>query len=249
MAHDRSNASLTTRAVAVGVFCILSLPCCTSLRSRQAVGGPAACVKLDSLYKRSGFEAPMTMAGKATFDIEQYRVRGQFNLLTDAGGRVGFEFSSSSLFGSRREEISLSIVEGTIRVLDRERGEYYEGEEVDVLLRTNLEMDIDAVEILKLVLGTMPSCSSLEQLMFRPKGNGDVLFASRVSDQPVNMTFGGERRKLVALEWPVRFEGGDTDRLRVEYLWEMSATGNSRLKELILRIEEKGWRIKLRAES
>ncbi len=233
--------------VAAGLICVLLQVGCASPAGRKAIPGRETCAVLDSLYRSSGFEKVIIMAGRATFDVEQYRVRGQFNLLAQANGDMGFEFSSGSLLGGQREDISISIVEGVIRVLDRERMKFYEREEVDVMLQDALDLDISAQEIVAIVLGALPPCNNLKNKKIHTSNSGEVVFSGRLADRQVRVVFDPEERRLRSLHWPVYFSTGEVDRLEASYLWAPSGSENQGLEEIVLLIEDRRWRIKLAA--
>jgi hypothetical protein len=235
---------------AAGMVGLLMIGCASTGGVRQH-SGPAACARLDTLYQDAGFQSPLNMSGKATFDIEQYRVRGQFTLATTPGGAFVFELSSSLMFGSQREDLVVSIADGVMRVLDRERGQYYEGTEVDRLLRENLELDIDCAELISLVLGREIPCRSLDitGLSASTSGNGQFVFKGLLDQQPVKIMFGSPSGRLTRFEWPLKRTGGRTELLRIDYGWGPDTGKGPELKDVTVKVDSQGWRIKLRSES
>ena len=106
---------------------------------------PSICAQFDSFYAHSGFEAPLTITGKATVNANQYQIRGIIRAEFHPFGDVYMDFSSSVLFGSQIEDFFLSLVSDTLRIVDRERGQIYEGEQAAEFLREALAMDFDVV--------------------------------------------------------------------------------------------------------
>jgi hypothetical protein len=229
----------------IGIFCSLIVMGCTAQGQKHAFAETDPCVTLDSLYASSGFESPLSMTGRITFDVEQYRIRGQFTLTADADGEMGFDFSSSVMFGSRHEDISMSMVGGIIRVLDRERGLYYEGEEVNEKLREMLGLNLEVSEIISLVLGALPPCGDLQDKKINLSRSGEVVFTSQLSHRDVRIVFDAERRAIRKFKWPLAFDSGKATPLDVDYTWEQVGGEGRELRRLVLYVPEKGWRIKL----
>ncbi len=245
MTSCRFRLSSIIHPCTIGLLGSLIVVGCATQGRKPAIGETDPCRTLDSLYESSGFEKTVSMSGKITFDVEQYRIRGQFTLTANPSGGMGFDFSTSALFGNQHEDISMSTAGGVVRVLDRERGRYYEGEEVDELLKEMVGLDLDVGEIVSLVLGAMPPCGDLQEKRISLSRNGDVVFASRSLDEGVRIVFGGERRTIRKIEWPISFADGKITPLLADYDWENDDGGNRLLKRLVLSVSEKGWRIKL----
>jgi hypothetical protein len=249
MRGDRGRASQSVLMVVAGIVGLL-VAGCASTGGRQQHSGLAACARLDTLYQDAGFKSSLKMSGKATFDIEQYRVRGQFTLATTPGGEFVFELSSNLLFGSQREDLVVSIGDGMLRVLDRERGRYYEGAEVDRLLRHELELDIDSAELISLVLGGEIPCRSLEEtgLSCLASGDGQFVFSGRLEQRPVKIMFGAASGRLTRFEWPILRTGNRADQLQVEYSWGPGTESGPELTDVVVKVDSRGWRIKLRSD-
>jgi hypothetical protein len=245
MVSRRSSLFTFVHPCTIGIFSCLIVMGCAAQGQKHALSEADPCVMLDSLYASAGFEATLSMTGKITFDVEQYRIRGQFTLTVHPEGQMGFEFSSSAMFGSRHEDISMSITGGVVRLLDRERGMYYEAEEVDVQLREMLGLNLDVREVLSLVLGAMPPCGDLQDKKVGLSRNGEVVFASSVRDRDVRIVFDEGRRTIHKFIWPLAFDGGKAASLEVDYTWEQVEGEGPVLKRLVLSVPDKGWRIKL----
>ena len=248
MRCDRCRAFQSVLLAIAGIVCWLAAGCASTGGGRQHLG-PGTCASLDTLYQDTGFSSPLKMSGKATFDIEQYQVRGQFTLSATPAGDFVFELSSSLLFGSRREDVVISVADGFLRVLDRERGRYYEGAEVDRLLRRNLELNIDTADLISFLLGGALPCHSLNHTVLSYSRDGQVVFTGLLEQRPVKIVFGAAAGRLVQFEWPLMFTKGRADQLRADYKWRLDSSGRPELTELVVKIESRGWRIKLRSES
>ncbi len=218
---------------------------CGCFGGRTLLRDQAAYTLLDSLYGTSGFEIPVGMIGKATFDVEQYRVRGQFALSARRGGEVVFEFSSGSLFGSAREDVFFSLIRDTVRVVDRERGRYYEGEEIDALIGEALGGSIDTRKLVSLLLGTPPRADEMTDLRMSLTSSGDIVFSANAPGGKARIAFSAGARRLREIRWPVALEGAAMGELRAVYAWGSRAEEYSVLKEMVLLIEDRGWRVKL----
>lgn len=249
MPSDRGRASQFVLLAAAGIVGLLAAGCASTGGGRHHLGREA-CARLDSLYQDAGFRSAQKMSGKATFDIEQYRVRGQFGLATGPGGDFIFELSSSVMFGSQREDLVVSSADGMLRVLDRERGRYYEGAEIDRLLSQDLELDINCAELISMVLGGQIPCRSLDEtgLSGPNTGDGQFVFAARREQQPVKLMFEAKSGRLVRLEWPIQRTGGRNAQLRVDYDWGPGSGGGLELTAMVLKVDSEGWRIMLRED-
>jgi hypothetical protein len=111
----------------------------------HALRGAAACASADS-FLANAFPRPLSMRGRATFDVDSYRVRGRFDLQLAANGDAVLEFAGSTLLGGHREDAVISLSSDTLRVLDRERGHYYEGDDVTGLVESGTHDELQAIE-------------------------------------------------------------------------------------------------------
>jgi hypothetical protein len=245
MVNRRFRLSTFIYPCTICLLCSLIIMGCAGRGRKHALEGADPCATLDSLYASAGFESPLSMTGKITFDVEQYRIRGQFTLTADPQGEMGFDFSSSVLFGSRHEDISMSITGGVVRVLDRERGMYYEAEEVDAQLTEMIGLKLDVGEIIPLVLGAPPPCGNLQDKDIGLSRNGEVVFASRFLGRDVRVVFDDGTRKISKLVWPLSFDSGETASLEVDFTWHQLEGEGRVLKRLVLTVPRKGWRVKL----
>jgi hypothetical protein len=206
------------------------------------------CAVLDSLYAASGFEAPLTIVGQATVDASQYRVRGKTRLDARTPGQMSLEFASTILFGHEREDFVFSLDGDTLRVVDRERGAYHEGDEAREFLARSLTGDLDVSQGLSLALGGHPACDDLSVVRVETAKDGKVVCTGERLGRSFRAVFGGNRR-LETVVWPVRSDEYGTDALRVEYDWESTPGGGAKLVELVLSLEEREWRCKIKASG
>ena len=206
------------------------------------------CEALDSLYASSGFETPVSLAGQATVDANQYRVRGKVRLDAQAPGQMALEFSSTVLFGHEREDFVFSLGGDTLRVVDRERGAYHEGHEAESFLAQSLTTDLNVSQALSLALGGHPPCEDLSGVRVETTTDGRVVCAGKRFGRRFRAVF-GESRRLEMVDWPVRSDEYGLDTLRVEYEWEPAAGGGARLLGLVLSLEKREWRCKIKASG
>lgn len=174
-------------------------------------------------------------------DANQYRVRGVFRLETQPPGSVFIEFSSSMLFGSRIEDFFCSIVDDTLRVVDRERGQLFEGQGAESFLREQLLMDFAIRQTLRLALGGYPDCEEISELEVSTKSDGRVI-TGRTEGQSFKVEFATDKR-LERVLWPIPDDLDIRDRLRVDYEWADSP--GLGLKRMTILLEEREWRCKL----
>ena len=234
---------------AVGFAVVLSVGCASS-GLRTAVDGSSsrtgdACAVLDSSYGHSGFSDPLTFVGKVTIDANQYRVRGVVRFETQPPNNVYLEFNSSMLFGNRIEAFFCSVVDDTLRIVDRERGRYFEGEVAEQFLREQLSMDFSIQRTLALILGGHPPCGQVDELNVKPRSGGDAL-TGRADGRPFRVEFLPDGRVDEVL-WPVPDDPTVKDRVRVEYEW--GDAGSAGLKRMTIHLEEREWRCKLIATT
>jgi hypothetical protein len=201
------------------------------------------CNVLDSVYAHSGLERPISLTGKATVDANQYHVRGVVRLETKTSGDIFFEFASSMLFGSRVEDFFCSIVEDTLRIVDRERGQIFVGQAAEEFLVESLAMDFGVRESLALVLGGHPRCGEIDELKIDSRPGGAVV-SGRTLGEPFRVEF-SEDGSLNQVQWPIPDDPNMGDRLRVEYDWEPTSDGPMGLRQMIIYLEGREWRCKL----
>jgi hypothetical protein len=201
----------------------------------------AGCARLDSLLLESGLAAGIHMEGKATIDVEQYRVRGRFALRLSPGGDLTFEITSTTMLGGRREDAVLSFYADTLRVLDREGGSYYEGEDAGAFVAEGLGHPIDLAELLRRATGRAPDCRRVSGVGHR-RARGGVEVVGRIDGEDFRLEFVGPR--LARAFWPLPLAGRRArDTMEARYQWRGEA-----LAELVLYVPERRWRIKLSAE-
>ncbi|MDH3215581.1 MAG: hypothetical protein OEN01_04710 [Candidatus Krumholzibacteria bacterium] len=223
----------------------LVIGCAPGLRTVSK--NPDFCAVLDSLYQRAGFVAAVTINGKATVDANQYRVRGIINLEAIPTGDVFLEFRSSILFGGQVEDFFFSVVSDTIRVLDRERGQFYEGEDAEQLLSESLEMDFGVREALRLALGAHPPCDEVGDVRVRRNGAGAIV-DGRLPTGSFHIEFSRDNGRLKEVVWPL-LDRRMADRLRAEYEWGGTGTEALGLRGMVIYLEEREWRCRIVAST
>lgn len=226
--------------------CVSALVGCGSESVRSVGGGEAACVLLDSLYERSGFERRVLVQGTATVDANQYKMRGQVRLDCRSPNEIVFEFASTVLFGTQREDFLLALQADTVRIVDRERGAYYEGDEAEAFLSEALEADFGIARSLPLALGAQPPCGEIDDISFSMDSVGGVVCTGKRFGERFKVVFGADHSRLEKVEWPVRCARYGVDRMRVEYTWQSDGRGGMVLSEIVLRLEEREWRCKIK---
>jgi len=208
--------------------------CAPPYPSGSALHGDAACARADSFLAQA-LPRPATMSGRATFDVDSYRVRGHFRLELSANGDAVLEFSGSTLLGGHREEAVISLVSDTLRVLDRERGHYYEGDEVSRMVEQGTHTQGDWRTALQRVLASgCPGIKTVQDGENGLTGSGpDGVFSLR-----------SEGGRLVEATWPNPAPSETfRDRLEVRYGWK-----EGRIDLLEARLPARGWRIRLEAD-
>jgi hypothetical protein len=207
-----------------------------------------SCRAFDSLYATSGFDNVQHLVGSATVDADQHRLRGKVDLRVESNGDIYLDFTSTILFGARREDFFFSLVNDTLRVVDRERGAYFEEENAEAFLSESLGMAFGVREALGLAMGHPPACHALRELEMRGGESGEVRFDGRVVDADFRVIFGASGRRLQELNWPVQLDDGE-DRLKVTYDWKMGEDGRFALRQVVMWLEYREWRCRLTSAS
>jgi hypothetical protein len=217
------------------VFVAALLPACgPHYPAGGARHGDAACARADSFFA-AAFPRPVRIHGRATFDVDSYRVRGRFNLEISGSGDAVLEFSGSTLLGGHREDAAISLSSDTLRVLDRERGRFYEGDDVTTMVASGTHARGDWALGLRRVL--VSGCPGIESV-----AAGEDGLAGSGPDGPFSLKVEGGR--LVAATWPNPApEETFRDRLEVRYRWR-----EGKLEFLEALLPTRGWRIRLEAE-
>lgn len=228
---SRSSAAFSSRGLWLVALLLASQACGPHYPSGSTVHGDAACARVDS-FLASTFPRPASTRGHATLDAESYRVRGRFELRLSPGGDSVFEFSGSTLLGGHREDIVVSLIGDTLRVLDRERGRYYEGEDAERLVDTGSGGRGAWTLAMRRVLAA--GCPGVDAVAGDPDG-----LSGAGPDGPFRLR--AEAGRLVAGTWPNPAPSETyRDRLEVRYRW-----GNGALRELEARLPTRGWRVRL----
>lgn len=217
---------------------VLALDLLASAGCRQQVAGTlhgdAAQAAFDSLLA-AAVPRPLAASGDALLDVEQYRFRGHVNVDIDKAGDASIELSGSSLFGGHREDVAVSLADDTLRVLDRERGRFYEGASLDELLWEGTEARADWTLVVERMLALPGSGQGLETLAVDEDGARGA-----TADGTVRLDL--ERGRLKKAVWPNPVASATfDDRLEVEYAWEAE-----RLREITAILPERGWRVRFK---
>jgi hypothetical protein len=192
---------------------------------------------MDSLLARSLPARPWSMSGHATFDVDQYRVRGRFVLEAGSGGELSFEFSGSTLLGGHREDVAVVLAGDTLRVFDRERGRFYEGDEVDRMVEDGTGVRGDWVGAIAHAAGSF-RCRQVQRVHMTDTGAAGEL-------SPGSFRLDVKDGRLTKGTWPDPV-GSDTfsDRLEIRYAWRGAV-----LSQLVAALPERGWRVRLDADA
>lgn len=174
------------------------------------------------------------MSGDAVLDVEQFRFRGHFRLNAEAGGDAVIELGGSTLFGGHREDVVVSFVDDTLRVFDRERGRFYEGEDLDTLMGDATHVGADWARVVAQVLALPAHCDGIEALSRDDDG-------ARGRDARGSFRLVTEGGRLTKATWPDPIDGATfDDRLDVRYGWE-----GAQLAEVTAGLPVRGWRVRL----
>jgi hypothetical protein len=233
-----------TTGLAAICAAVLSISCAAT---RPHPDGTSSCAVLDSLLASSRLGEPVAIAGHATVDADQFRMKGKI-LLEALDGGIVFEFTSTLLFGQQREDFVFSLSGDTLRIVDRERGAYYEGVDAEAFLAEALGADFDVPEALRLAFGGTPLCGELSAIRCVPGALGEVYCEGRRYGKPFKVSFEGRGGRIESVEWPVLSDRYGGDRLRVEYEWD-DGEDLQRLVGVVLSLEARGWRCKIRASE
>ncbi len=193
------------------------------------------CRAVDSLLAHARLRQ-VHVRGRATIDVDDYRVRGRFLLDVDADGAMTLAIESTVGMGSRREDVVVAWAADTLRVLDRERGDYWEGEAVDARLAEALDEPVDAGALVRRVLLAL-RCAAFDGARARADG-----LAGRLEGEPFRVALRHGRPERA--EWPAPVGRDGSERLRVEYRWI-----DGRLRGLTVRIPGRRWRLRLDGED
>jgi len=208
--------------------------CGPQYRGGGLATGADACARVDSFFTAT-FPRPLDMRGRATFDVESYRLRGRFVLKASADGDAVLEFGGATLLGGHREDVVVSLVDDTLRVLDRERGRYYEGDQVERLVASGTRTPGAWGPGLRRVLAD--GCAGVESVRSREHG-----LEGQAADGPFELKVASGR--LSEAIWPNPApEDTFGDRLEVRYRWRNGAP-----QEIEALLPTRGWRVRLEAD-
>ena len=174
----RRNVALISRRIAYVPWLVVAATLslggvgCRQGVDPSALSGDAACAALDSVLVSAGPSRPYSMSGDAVVDVEQFRFRGHFRLDASADGDAVIELGGSTLFGGHREDVVVSLVDDTLRVFDRERGHFYEGEDLDALIWDATRARADWARVVGEMLASPTRCDAVDALTRTACGEG-----------------------------------------------------------------------------
>lgn len=223
---------------------------CTGARDQSGGFRPAEtsdCEIVDSILTGPGWRLPVDMSGRVMFDVKQYRVQGRFQLKAPGDGNLTFEFTGTMAMGGHHEDVVVSFYDDTLRVLDRERGRFYEGEEAHALVSEGLDVDWDVGELLRRIMGRPPACSRLSSVSVSRRGEAGSRLEGRIDGERFRVDIAG--RRVTEASWPVMAGDEADDRLRVTYDWPTGPAGapDESFDELVAFLEGRRWRVILSA--
>jgi hypothetical protein len=217
--------------------CVVSMsPACGPrvAEESRAASGAGVCEALDAILTDAMPARPWTLRGHATFDVEDYRVRGRFRLEVLSRDAMLFEFEGTTLFGGHREDVAVTLTGETLRVLDRERGVLYEGTEVDDLVWKGTGTRGGWTGAIREVAGLAPGCDARSEL----SNDGEHVSGLTPSGAFVLTLDAG---RLVRAWWPDPTSSRTySDRLDIRYQWDAGA-----LRGVAIALPVRGWRIRL----
>lgn len=201
------------------------------------------CSRIDSLFRATSAAGAFTVSGRTTIDINQYRVRGRFSLEVSDSGNVLLEYTSSGVMGGGHEDVAFSLYDDTLRVLDRERGRFYQGEQVSELIRSGIDVDCDATALVKRVFATPPPCDEISEAQIVAGARTELSGRFRGGRFQAQFVQG----RLTHAVWPGLFSNSGTGNLELTYRWK-EGSALRRLQQLVLWVEARRWRVVLNAE-
>jgi hypothetical protein len=207
--------------------------------SGRVVEGDGACAVVDSVLAASGLRAGVEMRGRATIDVNQYRVRGRFELTITPDGDLTFDITSTTLLGGHREDAVLSFYADTLRVLDRERGRFYEGPAVDALVADGTGVALDLGQLLRHATARTPACRRIGEVRRSGGGVGRVDLAGLLDGHTFELRL--EEGRLVHSAWPLPgTEQWRNDHVETTYTWV-----GAHLARVVIAVPDRRWRVKL----
>jgi hypothetical protein len=176
-------------------------------------------------------------------------MKGQILLEASSPGAIVFEFTSTVLFGHGREDFVFSLVSDTLRIVDRERVAYFEGEAAARFLAESLEADFDVPRTLELAFGSHPPCDELSGVRCDAGSSGEIVCRGTRFGKPFRAAFALEDGRLEEAYWPVRSGQSGVDRLSVDYEWRQGDAGGPTLSGVVLWLEGREWRCRIRSSN
>ncbi|MCI0452157.1 MAG: hypothetical protein L0Z51_07170 [Candidatus Latescibacteria bacterium] len=233
---DRTRAARRLAAASASLLLLAAFACRQRI-DPNALTGAAACSALDSLLSSAGPPRPLAMSGEALLDVEQFRFRGHFQLDVASGADATIEMGGSTLFGGHREDVVVSLADDTLRVFDRERGRFYEGEPLEELIGDATRARADWARVVAEVLALSPRCDEVATLV-RDDGG------ARGTGPRGNLRVVVEEGRIARSDWPDPVAGSTLDdRLEVRYEWR-----DGRLARITATLPGRGWRLRLTAK-
>jgi len=225
------------RRLALLILCVAALSGCRGGTAAPGIEGEAADASVREFLLAGLPARPWSLAGPATFDVEQYRVRGRFRLDVAANGDVQLEFSGSTLLGGHREDVMVALFGDTLRVFDRERARFYEGPDVERMFKEGTGAAGDWPAVLAAMVGD-PVRLGLTGAVPGPNRLDATTRSGKIRLER-------DEGHLTLARWPdpVR-ESTYDDRLEVHYDWDGDV-----LSEIRLELPERGWRVRLERSS
>ena len=236
---NRPSGACSSATVLAAVLLTFALAACgpKTVETHRVVRGARACAALDSMLADGLPARPWHLAGKATFDVDDYRVRGRYRLTVRGRDSIAFEFEGTMLLGGHREDIAVSLEGDTLRVLDRERGTFYAGPQVDELIERGTGVGGAWPGTVRAVAGFAPACSDRLEM----SAGGEHV--SGIADGGA-FVLDSEATRLTRASWPDPTASRTyKDRLDIRYDWD-----EDRLTGITMSLPVRGWRIKLTVE-
>ncbi|MDZ7860034.1 MAG: hypothetical protein U5O15_05120 [Candidatus Krumholzibacteriota bacterium] len=112
------------------------------------------------------------VSGRARLEFSRYRFRGVFRMQYE-NQILRIDFDHSSMFGALKEETSVFIGKEGITLFDQKRGQYYDEERTDKLIRDAVGGSVEPSDIFLALLLDLPAFSEINNLRaYTERGGG-----------------------------------------------------------------------------
>lgn len=135
-----------------------------------------------------GAQRSLEIAARVRVELPRYRLRGTCGIFWSPDGFLQVDFDHSSLFGSYREEATITVTDGRLTIQDHRRGTILEEPETVELLAEQFGLEVRGDDLVYLLLLLPLRLDESGPVMVEKRGDGMLTVRGRWRGRDVEIS-------------------------------------------------------------